>query len=56
MESVSKLVILKGSKLSNFLKPASGLVRNLESFTDLRHELFFTQFSCVTETKAISIL
>lgn len=56
MESVNKLVMLKGSKLGNFLKPASGLVRNLESFSDRHHELFFTQVSCVTETKAILIL
>ena len=56
MESVNKLVMLKGSKLSKFLKPASGLVGNLESFSDHHHELFFTQVSCVTGTKAILIL
>lgn len=56
MESVNKLVMLKGNKLNNFLKPASGLVRNLESFSDRHHKSFFTQVSYVTETKAILIL
>lgn len=46
----------KRKQAKEVFKPAPVLVRNLESLTDLCHELFFTQFSCGTETKAITVV